>query len=200
MLIVMEQGASEQNVQAVINRLVEMDFTIHRSTGLVHTVLGCVGPSNLIQPKSFEAMEGVKECVRITAPYKLSARAANPSGSKVMLGDLEIGGARIALLEPAAINEQVLRRATGSSLDDLLVEADRRLEKGNYVILQEADLESIPKLKKLTHLPVIAGPIYTEPIARAAIAAGADGLVLEVPIPKERLQKIAEAIGRTCNR
>jgi len=198
MLIVMEQGASESNVQAVINRLVEMDFTIHRSTGLVHTVLGCVGPSNLIQPKSFEAMEGVKECVRITAPYKLSARAANSAGSRVKLGDVEIGGERVVLLSSADLNNQVLRRGIGMSLDDLLVEADRVIASGTAnVVLQETELEAIPVLKKLSHLPVIAGPIYSEPIARAAIAAGADGLILETPVSKDALQKIAAAIGRS---
>ena len=40
MLVVMQEGATEQQVQNVINRLVTMNFTVHRSTGVLHTVLG----------------------------------------------------------------------------------------------------------------------------------------------------------------
>jgi len=68
MLVVMQQGASEENVQAVIDRLVSMGFTVHRSTGVMHTVLGGVGPVDEFDPADFEAMEGVKECHRIVSP------------------------------------------------------------------------------------------------------------------------------------
>ena len=44
MIVVMQEGATEDQVQAVIDRMVEMDFTIHRSTGMAHIVLGGVGP------------------------------------------------------------------------------------------------------------------------------------------------------------
>jgi 3-deoxy-7-phosphoheptulonate synthase len=86
------------------------------------------------------------------------------------------------------------------------------------------DVNAIPVLKALTHLPVIADPShavgkweYVEAIARSAVAAGADGLIVEVhPNPGEALsdgrqsltperfaamvrhvQRIAEAIDRT---
>ncbi|MGD0500856.1 MAG: 3-deoxy-7-phosphoheptulonate synthase, partial [Bryobacteraceae bacterium] len=39
MLVVMQQGATEPQIQAVIDRLVELGFDVHRSTGVVHTVL-----------------------------------------------------------------------------------------------------------------------------------------------------------------
>ena len=44
MLVVMQEGATEAQTEAVIDRLVEMGFTVHRSTGVRHTVLGGVGP------------------------------------------------------------------------------------------------------------------------------------------------------------
>src|SRR5512132_2901194 len=43
MLVVMQQGATEPQIQAVIDRMVEMGFDVHRSTGVIHTVLGGVG-------------------------------------------------------------------------------------------------------------------------------------------------------------
>ena len=43
MLVVMQQGASEAQIQKIIARLVEDGFDVHRSTGVIHTVLGGVG-------------------------------------------------------------------------------------------------------------------------------------------------------------
>ncbi len=43
MLIVMQQGAAEAQIEAVVERLVELGFNVHRSTGVIHTLLGGVG-------------------------------------------------------------------------------------------------------------------------------------------------------------
>ena len=43
MLVVMQEGASEAQIQDVIKRLVSLNFTVHRSTGVLHTVLGFYG-------------------------------------------------------------------------------------------------------------------------------------------------------------
>jgi len=95
MLVVMQEGATEPQVQAVIDRLVGMDFTVHRSTGVTHTVLGGVGPREDFEPADFEVMEGVKECHRIVSPYKLANRRFHPEGTVVKIGKVEIGGTRV---------------------------------------------------------------------------------------------------------
>lgn len=103
MLVVMEQGATEEQVEAVIDRLVDMGFTVHRSTGVVHTVLGGVGPVEGWDPADFAVLPGVKECHRIVSPYKLASRHYRPSGTVVKIGALEIGGGRRAVIAgPAA--------------------------------------------------------------------------------------------------
>ncbi len=83
MLVVMQEGATERQTEAVIHRLVEMGFTVHRSTGVVHTVLGGVGPVDDFDPVAFEVMEGVKECHRIVSPYKLASRHFKPAGTRI---------------------------------------------------------------------------------------------------------------------
>ena len=45
MLVIMQEGATEEQVEQVINRLVDLNFTVHRSTGIHHTVLGGIGPN-----------------------------------------------------------------------------------------------------------------------------------------------------------
>src|SRR5215471_10563095 len=107
MLVVMQQGATEAQIQAVIDRLVEMGFTVHRSTGVMHTVLGGVGPLDQFDPADFEVMEGVKECHRIVSPYKLASRHFRPGGTIVKVGKVEIGGNKIvAMAGPCSVENR----------------------------------------------------------------------------------------------
>jgi 3-deoxy-7-phosphoheptulonate synthase len=98
MLVVMQEGATEQQIQTVIDRLVSLGFTVHRSTGAVHTVLGGVGPMAQFEPADFEVMDGVKEAHRIMSPYKLASRRYRPAGTVVKVGEVEIGGERVVMM------------------------------------------------------------------------------------------------------
>ncbi|MBL8175129.1 MAG: 3-deoxy-7-phosphoheptulonate synthase [Bryobacterales bacterium] len=98
MFVVMEEGASEKNIQDVIDKLVTNGFTVHRSTGVVHTVLGCVGPKEEIDPRDLELMAGVKECHRVISPYKLASRNFKPGGTVFRVRDVEIGGRNVVVV------------------------------------------------------------------------------------------------------
>lgn len=132
----------------------------------------------------------------------------------------------------------MLKRGLSATLKEFLMCAEYIMSEGNHkVILCERgirtfctytrntlDLTIVPVLKKLTHLPVIVDPSHgtgkydlVAPMSKAAIAAGADGLMIEVhPNPEEavsdgdqslkpkpfanlmkELRPIAKAIGRT---
>jgi 3-deoxy-7-phosphoheptulonate synthase len=114
MLVVMQHGATEQQIQMVIDRLVEMGFDVHRSTGVIHTVLGGVGGKDEFDLGIFEVMEGVKEAHRIVSPYKLASRSFRPGGTVVRIGDVEIGGDRVVVMAgPCSVEsrEQIERSA-----------------------------------------------------------------------------------------
>ncbi len=98
MLVVMQEGAEESQVQKVIDRLVSMGFIVHRSSGVMHTVLGGVGPVGDVDPIEFEVMPGVKECHRIVSPYKLASRHFKPGGTVVKIGGVEIGGSPVVVM------------------------------------------------------------------------------------------------------
>ena len=132
----------------------------------------------------------------------------------------------------------LLKRGMMSTMEELIMAAEYILSRGNpRVMLCERgirtyetmtrntfDVNAIPVLKSVTHLPVIADPSHgtgkwelVTPIARSAVAAGADGLIIEVhPNPAAamsdgaqslkpekfaqlviQVRKIAEAMGRT---
>ncbi len=98
MLVVMQQGATEQQIQNVIDRLVELGFDVHRSTGVIHTLLGGVGGKDDFDLAIFEVMEGVKEAHRIISPYKLASRSFRPAGTVVRVRDVDIGGDRVVVM------------------------------------------------------------------------------------------------------
>jgi 3-deoxy-7-phosphoheptulonate synthase len=114
MLVVMQEGATEKQIETVINRLVEMGFTVHRSTGVRHTVLGGVGPRDDFETADFEVLDGVKECHRIVSSYKLASRHFRPGGTVVKIRDVEIGGPAVVLMAgPCSVEnrEQIFRSA-----------------------------------------------------------------------------------------
>jgi 3-deoxy-7-phosphoheptulonate synthase len=98
MLIVMQEGANEEQIQRVIDRMVARDFTVHRSTGIMHTVLGGVGPEGDIDPLEFAVLDGVQEAHRIASPYKLASRSFRPGGTVVRVRDVEIGGTPVVTM------------------------------------------------------------------------------------------------------
>jgi 3-deoxy-7-phosphoheptulonate synthase len=119
MIIVMQEGATEKQIQMVIDRMVESGFDVHRSTGAIHTVLGGVGTrSDLIDPATFEVLDGVKEAHRIASPYKLASRTFRPGGTVVRVpsrnGYVEIGGSKVVVMAgPCSVEsrEQIDRSA-----------------------------------------------------------------------------------------
>ena len=110
----------------------------------------------------------------------------------------------------------LLKRGMMSKIEELLLSAEYILSGKNYnVILCERgirtfetitrntfDISAIPVIKKLSHLPIIADPShatgnweYINPISKAAIAAGADGLLIEVhPNPEKALSDGAQSL------
>lgn len=110
----------------------------------------------------------------------------------------------------------LLKRGLSATLDEFLLAAEYIMAEGNYdVILCERgirtfatharntlDLSIVPAVHRVTHLPIIVDPSHgtgrnymVEPLARAAVAVGADGLIIEVhPCPEEALCDGAQAL------
>ena len=127
MIVVMQEGATEQQIQGAIDRLVSLGFTVHRSTGVVHTVLGGVGPAEQYDPADFEVLDGVKEVHRIMSPYKLASRHFRPAGTVIQVGGVEIGGNAVVMMAgPCSVEsrDQILRIA------ELVAQAGAKVLRG----------------------------------------------------------------------
>lgn len=157
---------------------------------------------------------------------------------------LQIGARNMqnfALLNAAGDSQHpvLLKRGMASTIEDLLMAAEYVLSHGNTRVMlcergirtfetatrNTADINAVPVLKERTHLPVVFDPShatgkweYVESIARAAVAAGADGLITEVHLKPEeamsdgrqsltpkrfeammqQIRRVAEAVDRTA--
>ncbi len=299
MMIIMHPGATQEQVDHVIERIEDNNLSAHTSVGVNQTVIGVVGESHSVSPHVFETLLGVQSVQRISQPYKLASRQFHPENSIIPLNGFTIGGDEILIiagpcsvesrsqiieiaqiiketganalrggvfkprsspysfqglgekglnylaearkltglpivvevmavsqvpemikyvdmLQIGARNMQnfnllravgdtripvLLKRGMSATIEDLLLAAEYILAGGNnQVVLCErgirtfetatrntTDINAIPVLKSLTHLPVILDPShstghanYVTPVSMAAVAAGADGIMVEV--------------------
>jgi 3-deoxy-7-phosphoheptulonate synthase len=115
MIVNMAQGATEEQINHVVERIKECGCQAHMSRGEERTVIGVVGRSEQHQSEleALVAAPGVEEIIRISHPFKLASRNFRPDGSIVELGKgVSIGGAEVivgagpcAVESPEQINE-----------------------------------------------------------------------------------------------
>ena len=116
MVVVMQERATEAQIEHVVRRLVEMGMDVHRSTGVTRTVLGAVG-SGHPDPGIIEMMEGVHEVVRISSPYKLASRTYKSDDTVVTVGDLRIGGDEVIVMAgPCSAETESQVRTTAAAV------------------------------------------------------------------------------------
>ena len=117
MVVVMQERASEEQIQHVIATLVERSFDVHRSTGALKTVLGAVGGNREFDTGLIEVMDGVQQVMRITEPYKLASRIFKPAPTVVSLGPFRIGGDEVIVMAgPCSAETEEQVEAAASSV------------------------------------------------------------------------------------
>jgi 3-deoxy-7-phosphoheptulonate synthase len=131
MVIVMEQSASEEQIQKIIETLVEVGYDVHRSTGVTHTVLGAVGsPRQVVDPTALELLPGVREVVKISEPYKLVGRTFKSADTVVELGGVKVGGPEVIVMAgPCSVES---REQVGTVARAVLAAGARVLRGGAF--------------------------------------------------------------------
>jgi 3-deoxy-7-phosphoheptulonate synthase len=117
MVIVMQQGATEAQIQTVLDEVAELGYTPFVNPGVerkVIALLGAVEQQKVPLQDRFESLEGVERVTLISEPYKLSSRNYHPKDTVVRIGDVEIGGTEVVIIGgPCSVEtrEQVLETA-----------------------------------------------------------------------------------------
>jgi 3-deoxy-7-phosphoheptulonate synthase len=108
MIVAMQERATEEQIDAVIDAMVEGGVSVHRTTGAVQTILAAVGPTANLDLSKFELLPGVLHVHRISSPYKLAGHAFRPEGTVVEFPNgAKIGGEQVAIIAgPCAIENR----------------------------------------------------------------------------------------------
>src|SRR5580765_2449952 len=116
MVVVMEERATEKQIEQVVARLVDMGMDVHRSTGVTRTVLGVVGQKRPAAAR-IEMLDGVHEVLRISEPYKLASRTFKPENTVVTVGDVRIGGDEVIVMAgPCSAESEQQVRTTAAAV------------------------------------------------------------------------------------
>ncbi len=112
MIVVMKAHASEAEIQNVVKMVEDLDYNAHVIRGVERTVVACVGDERgeKHQLTHLESVGGVERVMPVVRSFKLASREVRPEGSRIKVGNAEIGGNRIAVIAgPCAVEsvEQV---------------------------------------------------------------------------------------------
>jgi 3-deoxy-7-phosphoheptulonate synthase len=98
MVIIMELGASPEEISNVSEHLEQSGFTVHRSRGVNRTILGAIGDKRGFDPKMIESLAGVQKVVPVSEPYKLAGRLFHPEDTVISVGDVRIGSEEVIVM------------------------------------------------------------------------------------------------------
>jgi len=117
MLVVMQSDASPEQIARVIAAIREHDLTPHPLPGSTRTAIGITGNTGAVDASAFEALAGVKECIRVTKPYKLASREMHRDDTVVRTPFGDLGPKAFAVIAgPCSVENEPLVMRTAEFL------------------------------------------------------------------------------------
>jgi len=113
-VIILDNSASEQQVEDVVKHLEDYGFQVHKSVGVERTILGAIGVQPDFDVRKVKILNGVSDVYRVTVPFKLASRSFKEDNTVVKIKDVEIGKDKITLMAgPCSIEseEQIFKLA-----------------------------------------------------------------------------------------
>lgn len=98
MVIVMRDTATDEQIEAITNRLHELGLEVHKVVGIQRTILGVIGDVSTVDRREFQIMDGVFEVHRISEPFKLAGRTFHADDSIIKVGDAVFGGDQVTVI------------------------------------------------------------------------------------------------------
>ncbi|HEY5526146.1 MAG TPA: 3-deoxy-7-phosphoheptulonate synthase [Candidatus Anoxymicrobiaceae bacterium] len=162
MIIVMGAGATEEQVESVIEKVHSFGLRTHPIYGVQKTVIGIVGDDKTRVVENMQGMPGIEDIIPILQPYKFAGREAHPDNTVIQIGDVRIGEARLAVMAgPCAVEseDQLLRVARHVKLAGAQIlrggAFKPRTSPYSFQGLGEEGLKFLAEARDETGLPVI---------------------------------------------
>lgn len=115
MIIVLRKETTEEQLTHIVDRIEKLGLKAMISKGVERTIIGVIGPEDIIRLQPLQAIPGVEEVIPILAPYKLVSKEFKKEPSQVQITrDLVVGGKKLAYIAgPCAIEskKQLLQTA-----------------------------------------------------------------------------------------
>ncbi|MDD2927429.1 MAG: 3-deoxy-7-phosphoheptulonate synthase [Candidatus Omnitrophica bacterium] len=107
MIIVLRPDATDGQIDHIIEKVKKLGLTPHVSKGTERTIIGVIGPEDVLRVTPVEVFPGVEKVIPVLAPYRLVSREFQPADSVIDLGKgVKIGGKKIAVAAgPCAIED-----------------------------------------------------------------------------------------------
>jgi len=163
MIVIMNVGASAEEIAAVINRIKEMGFQAHLSQGQERTIIGVIGDDRKVaDPDMFTLMPGVERTMRVSHPYKLASREFHPENTLVALNGSKVGDKKIVLIAgPCSVESRSQILETAHAVKEAGATALRggafkpRSSPYSFQGLGEKGLELLVEARAETGLPIV---------------------------------------------
>jgi 3-deoxy-7-phosphoheptulonate synthase len=200
MIVVMENSCTDEQIERIANRVMELGMKSHVIRGTERTVIAAVGDERKIKVESFESYPGVSEVLPILAPYKMASKEVRPEMSQIQVLNFKAGrGAVGAIGGPCSVEseEQIMasaRAVKAAGATGLRGGAFKpRTSPYSFQGMKEEGLKLLAMAREETGLAIFTEVMSTEDVE--LVAKYAD--VLQIGARNMQNYRLLEAVGRS---
>lgn len=162
MLVVMEKGTTEEKIQAAVNAIEKRGYTARPIPGGDRVSIGILHNEGSVDAAHFLGLDGVKEVIPVTKPYKLVSREFKQENSHVEVGDAVFGNGSLPIIAgPCAVESEKQVLSIAKSVKDAGAKIFRggafkpRTSPYSFQGLGKQGLKLLAKVREETGLPVV---------------------------------------------
>ncbi len=200
MIVVMEPGASEEQIKHMTDRVHQLGLKAHVIRGTERTVIAAVGDERTTKPADLETGPGVAEVLPILAPYKVASRELKPESTQIQVLNFKAGAGAIGVIAgPCSVEseEQIMacaravKAAGGTALRGGAFKP--RTSPYSFQGMKEDGLKLLAAAREETGLAVVTEVMGTESVD--LVAKYSD--VLQIGARNMQNYRLLEAVGNT---
>lgn len=201
MIIVMRKGASEDQIELVIDKVRRAGFGVHLSRGEESTIIGAIGGDRgALESLGLEGVPGVSRVMRVTKPYKLVSREFHPEDTVVRVGDVQFGGGEVPVIAgPCAVEGREAFLEAALAARDAGATVLRggaykpRSSPYSFQGMEEEGLKILAQARDVTGLPICTEVMDPEQVP--LVASYAD--IIQVGARNAQNYPLLKALGQT---
>lgn len=169
MLIVMQSDATTQQIEAVLDAIRRLNLTPHPLPGATRMAIGITGNTAAVDSRTLEVLPGVKECLRVTKPFKLASREMHREDTVIELPQGTFGPGRFTVIAgPCSVEEEAMVMQTAEFLMEQGVRFLRagafkpRTSPYSFQGMGREGLEILKRVREKTGIAIVTELMDTE--------------------------------------